>query len=199
MFRCSSSLFGGVLLRGGTSSRTRRGAAAAGFWKSTTTTNNIIVGKRFVSDLQVREGMEQWIQKYVIDHQLCPFAANNRSNHRIVVYSSPTVFELAGLVSAEVEKLLEDRREEGRIPSSFLVFPYEKRFNNFQHFDGLTYRIFMMNQEDSAVEHFRYHPDFQKPFHEYLQEKIGQALPNDAEEIKFFSEVWTRNRACGRR
>lgn len=136
--------------------------------------------------------MERWIQKYVVDHGLCPFAAPNRSNHRIVVYSStkvPRVFEIGGLITAELENLLKEGREEG-IPSCFLVFPRATKgvrvpggFNSLNYFDGITYRSLMQNQEDSGMEVLRYHPNFRKPMYESLQEKTGQPLPRDLTEI----------------
>lgn len=135
----------------------------------------LLGARRSISDYDqdttsnVRDGMQQWIQKYVVEHRLCPFAA--RSNHRIVVYpwSEPDTDKIRAIVQKEVDRLPQKQMND-EVPNFFLVFPYVNQgFNNFGYFDGFTCSWSMPGGLLDGVEALRYHPDFQMPMLERMR------------------------------
>ena len=135
----------------------------------------------------VRLSMKKWVQEYVIDHQLCPFAVG--SDYRVAVWEMYDVNErsINGMtakefIESEINKLLDASTSEsqlGKRPSTLVVFPFVDEFIE----DGPKFYAFSAqiaesipcigdksscNDSEHAIEIFPFHLDqdwrFKTPF-----------------------------------
>lgn len=78
----------------------------------------------------VHNTMKKWIQSYIIDHELCPFA--KKSDYRIEIWPHDCVDDMNGVetfIRNEIEKLLKVSDSKKR-PNTFIIFPFVQEFQN---------------------------------------------------------------------
>ena len=72
--------------------------------------------------------MKQWIESYIIDYELCPFA--KKSDHRIAIWLHDSVDDISvveAFMQNEMDKLLKVSDSRKR-PNTFIVFPFVQEF-----------------------------------------------------------------------
>lgn len=108
----------------------------------------------------VHNTMNKWIQSYVIDHDLCPFA--KKSDYRIAIWPHDCVDdmnEVETFIQNEIEKLLKVSDSQKR-PNTFIIFPLVQEFrNNFAKFEAFDRKLYLYFDDtySGLVQFFPFH------------------------------------------
>ena len=108
----------------------------------------------------VHNTMKKWIQSYIIDHELCPFA--KKSDYRIAIWPHNCVDDMNGVESFmqnEIEKLLKVSDSQKR-PNTFIIFPFVQEFkDDFVQFKAFDWKLnlYFDDTYSGLVQFFPFH------------------------------------------
>jgi hypothetical protein len=108
----------------------------------------------------VRQSIENWVNKFVIGFQLCPFAAREWQNNRVRISICEAVSpnDLIQHLADEIERIVKDEN----IETTLVVHPFVlAEFEDFNEFLDIADQLIETLDLDGVLQWASFHPDYQ--------------------------------------